>query len=109
MQRALDIRGAAGLGLHTIDFLRFEKDIAGAVDQNADAELVDRRHRAIGPALAISMQANPPAAAAAANPADIFMASRRLKLSMGLFWVRPGHSRAWRFIRNTGLIDRRVN
>jgi hypothetical protein len=38
----------------------------------------------IGPALAISMQANPPAAAAAANPADIFKASRRLKFGMVL-------------------------
>src|SRR5450432_2469843 len=44
MQRAQRIRGASGLRLHAIRLLRPEKDIAGAVDQNADAELVDRRH-----------------------------------------------------------------
>ena len=36
----------------------------------------------IGPALAISMQENPPAAAASAKLADIFKASRRLKSVM---------------------------
>jgi len=44
----------------------------------------------IGPAFAISMQANPPAAAVAAKPADIFKASRRLKLGMVQF---PGFGR----------------
>jgi hypothetical protein len=39
----------------------------------------------IGPALAISTQENPPAAAASAKPADIFNASRRLKSVMGYF------------------------
>ncbi len=36
----------------------------------------------IGPALAISMQENPPAATA--RPADIFRASRRLMFGMGV-------------------------
>jgi hypothetical protein len=44
VQRAFRIRGAAGLRLHPVRFLRPEEDIARAVDQNADAELVDRRH-----------------------------------------------------------------
>jgi hypothetical protein len=44
VQRALAIRRAAGLGLDAIRFLRLEEDIAGAVDQNADTELVDHRH-----------------------------------------------------------------
>src|SRR6266705_4159425 len=36
----------------------------------------------MGPALAVSMQENPPAAAASAKLADIFKASRRLMLDM---------------------------
>src|SRR6266568_1667234 len=36
----------------------------------------------MGPALAVSMQKNPPAAAASAKLADIFKASRRLMLDM---------------------------
>jgi hypothetical protein len=36
----------------------------------------------MGPALAISTQENPPAAAASAKLADIFKASRRLKSDM---------------------------
>jgi hypothetical protein len=36
----------------------------------------------MGPSLAVSMQENPPAAAASAKLADIFKASRRLMLDM---------------------------
>ena len=55
----------------------------------------------IGPALAISMQENPPAAAVAAKPADIFKASRRLKLGMV--------SSPWLAADNRGPGQRRVN
>ena len=79
MQRAQRIRGATGFCPDAADFLRPEEDVAGAIDQNAHAELVGT---SIGPALAISTQENPPAAAASAKLADIFKASRRLKSDM---------------------------
>src|ERR1700730_4255156 len=44
MQRALRIRRPTGLDLHAVHLLRLEEDIARAVDQNANAELVDRWH-----------------------------------------------------------------
>jgi hypothetical protein len=44
MQRAQRIRGTAGLGLDPGHFLRAEENVAGAVDEHADAELVDHGH-----------------------------------------------------------------
>jgi len=44
VQRAQRIRGTTGFGPDAVDFLRPEENIAGAIDQNADAELVDGRH-----------------------------------------------------------------
>jgi hypothetical protein len=44
VQRTQRIRGTTRLRPDAARFLRPEEDIAGAIDQNADAELVDGRH-----------------------------------------------------------------
>src|SRR3984957_16529149 len=44
VQRTQQIRGTTRLRPDAARFLRPEEDIAGAIDQNADAELVDGRH-----------------------------------------------------------------
>jgi len=44
VQREQRVGGAAGLGLHAAYFSRLEENIAGAVDEDAHAELVDDRH-----------------------------------------------------------------
>jgi hypothetical protein len=57
---------------------------------------VEAAHGKIGPALASSTQENPPAAAAAAKPADIFKASRRLRFGIAIFLNSSGSNAALR-------------
>ena len=109
VQRAQRIGGTAGLGLDPATSCG-RKKISLALSTSTRTLSLSMVGTSIGPALAISMQAKPPAAAA--RPADSFKASRRLMFGMG-FSPRSGCNQGalchFSMTRNTGPIGHDVN